>query len=219
MDRPKIRILLVDDHPILREGLRALLVLNDDLQIVGEAGDGDQAIEMVRYQQPDVIIMDIAMPGMDGIEATRRILKEQPDSRILILSQHDNDRYILPVLRAGAAGYMLKRSIGAELVQAIRSVSRGESYLPPSIAKMLLRDYQSKRETPPEPGEAELTAREKEVLRLVAEGHTSREIAELLSLSKKTVLCHRANIMTKLGIHNRTELIKYAIRLGLVAME
>jgi DNA-binding NarL/FixJ family response regulator len=209
---------LVDDHAILREGLRALLALNDDIEVVGEAGDGDQAIELVRYQKPDVVLMDIAMPGIDGIEATRRILKEHHEARILILSQHDDDRYVLPALRAGALGYVLKRSIGAELVHAIRTVYSGESYLPPSIARVLLHDYSRFPQAAPSIGETELTLREKQVLKLVAEGHTSQEIAEILSLSKKTVLCHRANIMTKLAIHNRTELIKYAMRLGLITI-
>ncbi len=212
-----IRILLVDDHAILREGLKALLSLSEDIQVVGEAGDGWEALAMAQRLAPEVIIMDMAMPGMDGLEATRRIIKTNPQTKILVLSQHDNERYILPVLRAGAMGYVLKRAVGAELVTAIRTVHRGECFVPPPIAKMMLRNYQQE-DLAIEPVEDRLTEREREVLKLVAEGRTSQEIAELLSLSKKTVMCHRANIYQKLGTHNRTELIKYAMQLHLIEL-
>ncbi len=215
MDKRRIRILLVDDHAMIREGLRAMLSLSEDLEVIGEAGDGNQAIESVRSHRPDVVIMDIAMPGMDGLEATQRILRENPDTKVLILSQHDNDRYILPALRAGASGYVCKRSVGAELIEAIRTVRGGASYLPPAIADLVLRDYRQQRDHEQQADHCALSEREKEVLRLVAEGRTSQEIADLLSLSKKTVMSHRANIMTKLGMHNRADLIKYAIQLGL----
>ncbi|MBI4786015.1 MAG: response regulator transcription factor [Chloroflexi bacterium] len=216
MDR--IRVLLVDDHAILRDGLRAMLALSDDIQVVGEAADGREALAAIERLAPHVVIMDMAMPGMDGLEATRRIAKQSPQTKVLVLSQHDNERYILPVLQAGAVGYVLKRSVGAELVTAIRTVCRGECFVPPSIAKVLLANYRE-REQPelPEDGPG-LTEREKEVLKLVAEGRTSQEIAELLSLSKKTVMCHRANIYQKLGTHNRTELIKCAVRFGLIEL-
>jgi DNA-binding NarL/FixJ family response regulator len=216
----KIRVLLVDDHTILREGLKALLNLCDDIEVVAEAADGRNALAYVHRHKPDVVVMDMAMPGMGGLEATRRMVEETPQIKILVLSQHDDERYILPVLRAGAMGYVLKRAAGDELVTAIRTVYRGNPYLLPPVTKLVLRDYRQHAEL--EPGAAEddggLTAREKEVLELVAEGHTSQDIAELLCLSKKTVMCHRANIYKKLGIRNRTELIKYAIRQGLIEL-
>jgi DNA-binding NarL/FixJ family response regulator len=211
----KIRVMLVDDHAILREGLKVLLALNDDIEVVGEAGDGEEGLANIKHYAPDVVVMDIAMPGMDGLEATRRIVSAYPKTKVLILSQHDNERYILPVLRAGAMGYVLKRAVGEELVTAIRTVYRGESYLQPSVAKMVLQNYQQTSEEPAK-DDMGLTEREKQVLKLVAEGRTSQEIAGLLYLSKKTVMCHRANIYQKLGTHNRTELIKYAMHLGLV---
>ena len=213
-----IRVLLVDDHAILRDGLRAMLALSPDIQVVGEASDGREALTAVERLAPQVVIMDMAMPGMDGLEATRRIVKQSPETKVLVLSQHDNERYILPVLRAGAMGYVLKRSVGAELVTAIRAAQRGECFVPPSIAKVLLQNYRAQEQPELTVGGADLTEREKEILRLVAEGRTSQEIAELLSLSKKTVMCHRANIYQKLGTHNRTELIKYAVRLGLIEL-
>jgi DNA-binding NarL/FixJ family response regulator len=215
----KIRVLLVDDHAILRDGLRALLNLCEDIEVVGEATEGREAVAFVLEHSPEVVVMDMAMPGMDGLEATRRIVRESPQTKVLVLSQHDNERYILPVLRAGAMGYVFKRAVGAELVTAIRTVHRGECFVPPSIAKMLLHDYRQRGEIAPEEGNDDLTEREKEVLKLVAEGRSSQEIADLLSLSKKTIMCHRANIMAKLGIHNRTELIKYAMRLGLIELD
>lgn len=211
----KIKVLLVDDHAILREGLKVLLALNEDIQVVGEAGDGEDGLARIQHLSPDVVVMDIAMPGMDGLEATRRIVSAYPKTKILILSQHDNERYILPVLRAGAMGYILKRAVGEELVTAIRTVYRGESYLQPSVAKMVLQNYQQTNEEPAK-NDMGLTERERQVLKLVAEGRTSQEIADLLYLSKKTVMCHRANIYQKLGTHNRTELIKYAMHFGLV---
>ena len=215
---PKIRVLIVDDHAILREGLRAMLALSGDIQVIGEAADGREALEVTHRLAPEVVIMDIAMPGMDGLEATRRIAKESPATKVLVLSQHDDERYILPVLRAGAMGYVLKRAVSAELVAAIRMVQRGECFVPPSIAQMLLDDYRAQE--PPRLPETEdaLSEREKEILKLVAEGRTSQEIADLLSLSKNTVMCHRANIYQKLHTHNRTELIKHAVRLGLIEL-
>jgi DNA-binding NarL/FixJ family response regulator len=212
----RIRVLLVDDHAVLRDGLRALLNMHDDIEVVAVAGDGREAIDLVRHYAPDVVVMDMAMPGMEGLEATRRIVEERPQTRVLVLSQHDNERYILPVLQAGAMGYVLKRAASDDLVTAIRLVYRGDPYLPPLIAKVVLRDYRQHTGPEAETEDYGLTAREKEVLKLVAEGRTSREIAELLYVSNKTVMSHRANIYKKLGTHNRTELVKYAIRRGLI---
>jgi DNA-binding NarL/FixJ family response regulator len=193
-----------------------MLSLNQDVQVVGEAADGREAIERARSCAPNVVIMDMAMPGMDGLQATKRLARDFPGVRVLVLSQHDNERYILPVLQAGASGYVLKRSVGAELVGAIRAVHAGDCWLPPRVAQAVL---QYCRQGPSALNEDEadvLTEREREVLKLVAEGYTSQDIADLLHLSKRTVMCHRANIASKLGIHNRMELIRYAMRTGLV---
>ena len=213
----KIKIMVADDHAILRDGIRALLELHEDIEIIGEASDGNEAIEKARELMPDLIIMDIAMPGMDGLEATRRIRKRNPKAKVLMLTQHDNREYILPAIKAGASGYVPKRALGSELVSAIRAVQRGESFLYPSAATALIQDYlqQSKEEEPYD----RLTAREREILKLIADGHPSRKIAEMLGLSIKTVLGHRAKTMEKLNLHNRTELIKYAMRKGLVSMD
>jgi two-component system response regulator NreC len=213
----KIRILLVDDHAIMRDGIRALLSLHDDIEVLGEASEGKEAVEKAQELLPDVVIMDIAMPGMDGLEATRRIMKKSPKMKVLVLTQHDNKEYILSVIKAGASGYVPKRALGSELVSAIRAVRQGDSFLYPSAATALIEDYrqQAKEEEPYD----QLTAREREILKLIAEGHTSREIADILIVSQKTVQGHRVKIMEKLNLHNRTELIKYAMRKGLVSLD
>lgn len=214
-----IRVLLADDHAVLREGLRVLLEMRGDVEVVGEVADGRAAIDAVQRHAPDVVVMDISMPGLDGLAATRQIKMEYPNVRVLILSQHDDPRYVLPVLKAGAAGYVLKRSAAEELLTAIQTVHGGDSYLPPAIAKEVLNDYRQVRDDAKEPDLDELTPREREVLTLVAEGYTSQEIADLLCVSPRTVMVHRANIYKKLGTHNRAELIKYAIRKGLIDLE
>ncbi|MFH1169665.1 MAG: response regulator transcription factor [Chloroflexota bacterium] len=212
----KIKILVVDDHAIMRDGIRALLDLQNDIQVVGEASDGLEAIEKVRELAPDIVVMDIAMPGMDGLEATRRIKKKDPAVKVLILTQYDNKEYILSAIKAGVSGYVPKKALGTELVSAIRTVQQGNSYLYPSAAAAVINDYLKRSDEEPYD---RLTAREREVLKLIADGRTSREIADSLFISLKTVLGHRTKIMEKLGIHNRTELIKYAIRKGLVDMD
>ena len=209
----KIRVLIVDDHAILRDGIRALLAVHDDVEVVGEAADGREAIDKACQLSPDVVLMDIAMPLMDGLEATRRIHKENPEAKILILTQHDSKEYVISSVKAGAAGCVPKRAVASELVSAVRVVHRGDSYLYPSVASALLKEYLQRMEHDPYNG---LTNREREVLKLVAEGRTTREIADLLCVSAKTVLGHRTKIMEKLDIHNRTELVKYAIRKGLI---
>ena len=214
MDR--IKILVVDDNAIMRDGIRALLGLHDDIEIVGEANEGKEAINKTLELEPDVVIMDIAMAGMDGLEATRRIMKKSPKVKVLVLTQYDNREYILSSIRAGAAGYVPKRALGSELLSAIRAVHEGNAFLYPSAAAALITDYL--REATKEPYDR-LTTREREILRLIAEGHTSREIAGILFISIKTVLGHRTKIMEKLDIHNRTELIKYAMRKGLVSID
>ena len=215
----KIRVLLVDDHAILREGLQAMLSLCQDFDVVGSVGDGAQAIDFLRWQEADVVVMDIAMPGMGGLEATRRIFNRNPQTKILVLSQHDDERYVIPVIQAGACGYLLKRSASNELIKAIRIVSQGGSFLPPTIADKVLRAFRSSPDEHPADEESDLlTEREREVLVLVTEGRTSNEVARLLHISQKTVMCHRANIYKKLGTHKRIELIKYASRHGLIEL-
>ncbi len=209
----KIKVLIADDHAIMRDGVRALLSLHEDIEIVGEASEGKEAIEKAAELDPDVVVMDIAMPGLDGLEATRRIVKKKPSIKVLVLTQHDNREYVLSAIKAGAAGYVPKRALGSELVDAIRTVHRGESFLYPSAAAALIEDYLRRAEIEPYD---RLTSREREVLKLIAEGYTSREIANMLFISLKTVLGHRTKIMEKLSIHNRTELIKYAMHKGIV---
>lgn len=212
----KIKVLIVDDHAVLRDGIRALLGLHDDIEIIGEASEGKESVEKTQELKPHVVVMDIGMAGMDGLEATRRIKKKNPEVKVLVLTQHDNREYILSAVRAGAAGYVPKRALGSELILAIHAVYRGDSFLYPSAAAAVIEDYL--RQVEEEPYDR-LTDREREILKLIADGHSSREIAGILYISLKTVLGHRTRIMEKLAIHNRTELIKYAIRKGLVSMD
>ena len=211
----EIKILVVDDHAIMRDGIRALLAVSAGIEIVGEADEGREAIEKTRELVPDVVLMDIAMPGMDGLEATRRITKKNSRIKVLVLTQYDSSEYILSAIRAGAVGYLPKRALGSELVSAIHTVYQGDSFLYPSAAAALIGDYvrQVKEED-----HDRLTGREREILKLVAEGHTSREIAEILLVSVKTVQNYRARMMKRLNIHDPTELIKYAMREGLVSV-
>jgi len=213
----KINVLLVDDHAIMRDGIRALLSLHDDIKIVGEASEGQEAIEKTQELSPDVVVMDVAMPDMDGIEATRRIRKQSPKVKVIILTQYDNKEYVLSAIKAGAAGYVPKRALGSELVSAVRAVNRGESFLYPSAAAALIDDYRRQDKTA-DPYD-QLTPREREILKLIAEGHTSREIADALFISLKTVYGHRTKIMDKLGLRNRTDLFKFAVRKGLLTLD
>ena len=213
----KIRVLIVDDHAMFREGIRSLLQSYEDIEIIGEATQGKEAIERVCQLTPQVVLMDIAMPVMGGLEATRRIQKESPGTKVLALTQYEDSEYILSMLRAGAKGYISKIATASELVSAIRAVHKGESYLYPSATTALIEEYLTR--VGGEESEYErLTEREREILQLVAEGRTNREIADMLFISVKTVLRHRTDIMEKLGLHNRTELIKYAISKGLIEM-
>ncbi len=213
----KIRVLIADDHAIVREGIRMILALYDDLEVVGEAANGSEAIEQVKKLSPDVVLMDIAMPGLGGLEATLEIVKISPHSKVLVLTQYDDPEYIYRFLKAGAVGYVLKKALGSDLVTAILAVSQGKAFLDPAIAGKVIKGFLEKPEVAADEVLYEkLSDREKQVLKLIAEGHTMQQIADMLFLSIKTVMTHRTNIMEKLGIHNRTELIKFAIRKGLV---
>ena len=214
----KTRIVLADDHAILREGIRALLEDQSDMTVVGEAADGRKAIELARDLSPDIIVMDIGMPLLNGLEATRQIKHNFPQVAVLVLTMHDNEEYVSHILAAGASGYVLKRAASSELVTAIRAVAAGQSFLSPAVTKLLIEGYMGRQLAAPvmvDPFET-LTAREREVLQLVAEGHTNSQIAKLLNISIKTVKAHRSNLMQKLGLHDRGALIKVAIQRGII---
>lgn len=207
-----IRVLLADDHRILREGIRALIDDPEDMQVVGEAEDGLETVKKVAKLQPDVVVMDIAMPLLNGLEATRQIRRDFPQVKVLILTMHDNEEYIRQVLAAGALGYVLKDAAARDLLGAIRTVNQGEAVLSPAITRLVIEDYLRWGDIRPEDTTDGLTAREREVLQLIAEGYTNKEIAGIMSLSVKTVQSHRTNLMNKLDLHDRGELIKYAIQ-------
>jgi DNA-binding NarL/FixJ family response regulator len=212
-----VKLLLVDDHAVVREGLRAVLEPGGEMRVAGEAAGGLEAIERFRELRPDLVLLDVGMPGMDGLAACRRIREEDPEARVLILTVHAEEQFFFEALRAGAHGYVLKRSTGNELRQAIRAVVGGRTWLSPELAGSLVEDFVG-RAREGEDGRllGVLSAREREVLKLVAEGHTNSEVAKLLSISVKTVQTHRAHAMEKLGLHERTGLVRYAIRTGLI---
>ncbi len=214
-----IRVLLADDHTIVREGVRLCLEAMGDIEVVAEAEDGQMAVLLANQLRPDVAVVDLTMPRLNGVEAIRQIKRDLPDTEVVVLSVHDSEPYVVQALRAGAAGYVLKRNAATELAAAIRAAHNGQAYLHPSIARRVIDDYLSRihasEDAASEPHER-LTPREREVLQLAAEGHTTRAIAGLLCLSTKTVEHHRASLMTKLGLRGQTELVKYAIRAGLV---
>lgn len=214
---PKIRVLLVDDHMVVRIGLKALIDSEPDMEVVGEATNGLEAIEQARALCPDVIVMDISMPEMDGLEATRRIRAELPDCQILILTVHAQEKYLFPVLKAGGAGYVLKSTVDTELLDAIRTVAEGGAFLYPSATRMLLEDYiEQLHSAPDQDAYEQLSEREREVLKLLALGHTAGQAAEKLTLSPKTVETYRTRIMQKLNLHSRVDLVQYALARGLL---
>jgi DNA-binding NarL/FixJ family response regulator len=212
-----IRILLADDHDLVRAGFRSLLENLEGVQVVGEAADGQQALRLVDTLRPDLVLMDIAMPELNGLEATARIAKEHPDVRVMILSMHANEEYARRAIRAGAQGYLLKRASTAELELAVRAVARGDPYLSPAISKHLLADFarQSEHAGPLD----QLSPRQREVLQLIAEGHSRKEIAEKLSISPKSFDAYRSEIMAQLGIDDTAGLVRFAIQQGLVSLD
>ena len=218
---PVIRVLLVDDHTILREGVRALLTDEPEIVVVGEAGDGQEALEKVDTLHPDIVLMDMVMPRMNGLEATGHIKRRHPEVKVLILSMYDDDEYVQQVIQAGASGYLLKGMAADDLVLAIREVQAGSSFLNPAVAAKLIEDYvrRVRGGDTTEGADEPLTSREREVLKLIAEGNTNQEIADILHLSRKTVESHRSNIMRKLDVHDVTELVKYALRTGLIRLD
>jgi len=217
----KTRIAIVDDHTIVRAGLSSLLEAQADFEVVGEASEAAAAAKLAQDLKPDVFIMDISMPTVSGFEAIRRVLEVSPASKVVVLTMHEDERYVFQALEAGASGYLVKGSPPSELHTAIRAVVRGEAYFCPTVAKQMLTTYLHRvgNRSQPEDVIYSLSAREREVLRLIAEGLTSREIASRLFLSANTVERHRANIMEKLQLHNRAQLVKFAIRHGLVTLE
>jgi DNA-binding NarL/FixJ family response regulator len=207
-----VKVLIADDHGIVRSGLRMLLERQDDIEVVGEAADGAEARDMAIRERPDLAILDVKMPKLTGLQATREIREQAPDVSVLILSMYDDERYLFEALKAGASGYVLKAQADVELLEAVRAVQRGEPFLTPEAQRALIKDVLGESAARTD----ELTPREQEVVKLVAEAHTNKEIAEILHLSEKTVENHRSNAMRKLGMRDRVELVRYAIRRGLI---
>ena len=212
---PKARVLLVDDHVVVRQGLKALFADELDIEVIGEASNGREALEFLAQLEPDVVLMDISMPGLNGIEATRQIQQRHPGVKVVVLSMHANEEYVFQVLQAGASGYVLKQSDSMEVLSAIRAAVAGGAFLCPPLSLTVIEYYLHRAQARGRGSDAELlTAREREVLQLLAEGKSNRDIADELSISIKTVETHRANMMTKLGLSSKTELVKYALRKG-----
>jgi two-component system, NarL family, response regulator NreC len=208
----RIRILLADDHAVVRQGFKMILGAQSDMEIVGEAGNGREAVELAENLKPDIVVMDVAMPELNGIEATRRLSTSSPHTRVVALSMHKDNVYVREILRAGARGYLLKDSVAADVVNAIRAVARGESYLSPAVSNAVLDDYRKHVTNPIDL----LSSREREVLQMLAEGKTNKEIAVVLNLSVYTVDAHRGRIMEKLNLHSINELVRFAVRNGLI---
>lgn len=218
MSEGKLRILLGDDHAVLRAGLKVLLNAEEDLEVIGEAADGLEVLEKSAQLRPDLVLLDLTMPRMNGVECIRNLLKAQPDLKILVLTMHDDEEYLKAVIQAGAQGYVLKKAADVELLSAIRTVSRGEMFIYPSMATALLYQMVNPKGSSPALKKAkQLSEREREVLRLLALGHTNQEIADMLCVSVKTVETYRARLMEKLNMHKRAELVRYAVENGIVS--
>ncbi|MCA9553532.1 MAG: response regulator transcription factor [Myxococcales bacterium] len=214
-----MRVLLVDDHSIVRDGLRVCMAASDRYEVVGEAEDGHQAVQLAQDLEPGIVIMDVAMPGMNGIEATRQIVANEPAPRIIILSMHSDREFVVEALRAGASGYLMKASAFEELLRAMDAVSAGKTYLSPSITDVVVDNYVRKRPDEPPNAFSVLTARERQILQLLAEGANAKEIAVTLGISDKTVHAFRNRVMEKLDLHSVAELTKYAIRHGITTLD
>ncbi len=214
-----ITIVLADDHHIVRQGLRALLEMEPGFQLIGEAGDGPRTIQLVKDLRPDILVLDLVMPGLNGLEVTRQVRQYSPQTRVVILSMHVNEAYVLEALRNGASGYVLKDNSADDLVRAIREVIQGHRYLSPPISTRTIEIYLQKAEDAPLDAYETLTNREREVLHLAAEGYTNNEIAARLCISPRTVETHRAHMMHKLNLRNQTDLIRYALRRGIIPLE
>ncbi len=213
----KVRVLVAEDHAVVREGIRMILDAQDDFEVVGEARDGEEAVRLARQLSPHVVVMDISMPRMNGVEATQEIKRQDPDMQVLILTMHEEESYVFQLLRLGAAGYVLKRAAATDLVEAVRAASRGEAFLYPAVARSVVQDYLDRMRSGEGTGRYDgLTDREREILVLIAEGHTNSQIADRLFISVKTVQTHRAHIMEKLDLHDRSLLVRYAVRKGLI---
>ncbi|MBI2934370.1 MAG: response regulator transcription factor [Chloroflexi bacterium] len=215
----KIKIMIVDDHALVREGLHIILDAQPDLEVIGDATNGEEAIRKAGELKPDIVLMDITMPGMNGLEATKQIRQDNPEIKVLALTMHEGDEYFFKILEIGASGYFVKGGSSGELVSAIRAIWRGDVFLYPTMAKKLLTDYLQRVKS----GQSSetydgLTNREREIVKLIAEDHNNQEIAQRLTLSPSTVQTHRANIMGKLGLHSRAELVKYAIKHGFITL-
>jgi DNA-binding NarL/FixJ family response regulator len=216
-----LKVLLVEDHAIVRQGVKALLDEEPDIAVVGETGDGSEALLLAQKLRPDIVLMDLSLPGLSGIEATHQIRERFPTMRIVVLSMHGNEEYVFRALRAGASGYVLKQSTSTELVLALRAVATGSTFLSPAVSQILISDYMRRAKIQESDDEASsiLTPREREVLKLIATGLSNRQIAERLHISVKTVETHRGNIMRKLDVHDRAGLVKHAIDSGLISFE
>ena len=214
-----IKVVVADDHTILRQGIKALLDNQSGIEVIAEAKDGREALTLIERLLPDVILMDIAMPGLNGLEATRRIKKKFPKIKVLVLTMYTNEEYVFQILQAGANGYLVKETAFQDLISAITAVYRDEAFMSPSISKKVINRYTQRAQKTNDTTCDVLTTREREVLQLIAEGSSSKKIAEALFISPKTVETHRTHIMDKLNIHNRTDLVKYAIRKGIVDID
>jgi len=211
----KIRVVLADDHVLVRSGIRSLLEQMSGVEVVGEAGNGREAVKLIKQLKPDVVLMDVAMSQMNGIEATERINKADKDVRVIILSMHSNEEYVLQAIQAGASGYLLKDAATLELELAVRAVSRNEMYLSPGISKHVIESYRKRTVSSSKPI-GQLTPRQREILQLIAEGRTTKEIANILGIAIKTVETHRTQMMERLDIHDIAGLVRYSIRVGLI---
>ncbi|MBL7065875.1 MAG: response regulator transcription factor [Anaerolineae bacterium] len=214
-----IRVLLAEDHTIVRKGVRALLADEPGIEVIGEAEDGREAVQMAQQLLPDVVLMDYSMPGLNGLEATRQIKRWVPEVKVLVLTMHADKEYVFQILSAGASGYVVKKAAPTELVAAIQAVYRGDSFLSPTISRTVIEEYVRQAKVIAKDSYGQLTGREREVLQLIAEGHSSREIAKRLCITEKTVRTHRANLMDKLHLRSIAELTQYAIRRGMISLD